>query len=169
MRSGRSTGSGRMKKPFTSEKDALVAAMPSASVPTSTAVTIGVLSCVRKPKTRSCQRRSSHRPTRTSRTRSFTCSTPSSSNAAARRALGGREAGVDLFLDQELEVRTDVGVERPLHVIAAQQVPPQRREPRREHRHELRRGLEGARIASAIRCQLSVSAFSCFRPDLVSR
>ena len=42
-----------MKKPLTSEKVTLVAAMPSASVATSTAATIGVLSSVRMPNARS--------------------------------------------------------------------------------------------------------------------
>src|SRR5476651_1969098 len=53
MRSGCSIGGGRMRNPFTSENDTLVAAMPSASVATMTAVAAGRFACVRSANLRS--------------------------------------------------------------------------------------------------------------------
>src|SRR5215467_11947845 len=86
MRSGSLYGRLRNRTAFTTEKTAVFAPIPSASIITAASVNPGFFASSRAPNSTSRHTVPIHAPARTSLTRSFTCSTPSLSTSAARRA-----------------------------------------------------------------------------------
>ena len=88
-RSGSGYASGRSITPFTMLKMAVLAPMPSANVRHATMLKTGDRASERAEYRTSRQSISIQMPGRTSRTRSFTCSTPPTSRSAARRAASG--------------------------------------------------------------------------------